>query len=157
MKVPSPMLLARNNIGTVFYVPNDADGHTFLELASKFLNRTVYSMRVRGRNAGRKQFAAQFAERKDCTPKSAHYRLRLDLPREYATYFAVYLPNALFEKEYKRLFKLNKEIASLQAELEALKADKDNLLYTRSKLQAEELRASAEKLMLRFSKRKIEV
>ena len=66
----------------LFHVPNDEEGKEFIRLARKFANRYYWSVWPRGRNSDRQKYAVTRGDR---------YRLRQDLPLEYAESFAIYM------------------------------------------------------------------
>jgi hypothetical protein len=111
---------SKKALSTVFYVPNDYHGRRFLWLLKFYMNRGHFRMRVQGRNENRKQFKAQYPQ------------IRREVPREFASYFAVYLDNPaaneIIRKEwldvYNQVEIARGEVRMLLREIDALRTGK---------------------------------
>lgn len=68
----------------VFKVPNDANGRKFVRELKKYLNRTTYKVRVRGRHSNRKKVYAKIG-------KTWRKHGQNDIKLKHAETFGVYL------------------------------------------------------------------
>ena len=143
-------------IGTIFYVPNDLEGRTFLRLMRKYLNRASHKIRVRGRNENRQQFRGQLYPMKMCngygtiTWCNRHRKQLADsIPLSLASYFAVYIDTGASSRK-----RLAQEIKETRAHLDGLKLE----VLQHEIAAARKLDEQLESLMLRLCQpRKIRV
>lgn len=105
---------------TVFYVKNDLQGKAFIATMREHLN-AGWRLNARGRNEDRQQFVDEGKKRYGA-------QLRQSLPRELASYFAVYLSNPkLREKDSEQrrqaYAQLYQELRAANSRAEVFKAE----------------------------------
>jgi len=113
-----PIKRSVDALGTVLYIPNDAEGQHFLKLFRKYLNRAVYSVRVRGRNENRKQHANKPYKAGKYMGKTvvlSRSSFQDSVPLCFASYFAVYITmKESANPRFKRRRQLQEEIFNLE-------------------------------------------
>lgn len=138
-------------LGTVFYVPNDKEGQAFIRNMRRFLNRSMYKVRIRGRNENRKQFRIN----------RSVGSLQEFIPLALASYFAVYIDSpgcdAVLDesrrRHWKELSEARNALADARQALHVVEGMRD---FERERLaEITRVQAKLDTLMLEFGPRKI--